>query len=74
MGERQYNFGMADMDWGWKKKRSEANVDPAVDVDDDVVVDKKNLASLARSNLLPTGHRIYRRFYSKNVRGKVKQN
>jgi hypothetical protein len=42
-GDRQYGYvSMADLDWGWKKKRA-----------DSADLSKRNLASLARGNELP---------------------
>ena len=48
--EKQYSYhSMADMDWGWKRKRSG---NEQVYVDDYEIPQKKNVASLARNDAL----------------------
>merc|ERR1712165_363414 len=69
LGERQYNyFGMADADWGWKKRsqwpamlemEDVDNVDtPDEDIIDNLDLEKKNIGSLAHSNMFPKGHKL----------------
>lgn len=66
LGERQYSFGMADMDWGWKKRSQwPAYVDiedldiPDEDLIDNPKLEKKNLAALAQTNMFPKNHKLY---------------
>lgn len=55
-GNKLYNYAsMADMDWGWKRKRS------------DIDLFKRNLASLARGNELPSRFRYRRVDHSNDV-------
>jgi len=69
LGERQYNyFGMADADWGWKKRsqwpamlemEDVDNVDtPDEDIIDNLDLEKRNIGSLAHSNMFPKGHKL----------------
>jgi hypothetical protein len=62
-------FGMADADWGWKKRSQWPamleldNVDQDVDTPDEDLIDnldleKKNIGSLAHSNMFPKGHKL----------------
>jgi len=69
LGERQYNyFGMADADWGWKKRsqwpamlemEDVDDVDtPDEDIIDNLDLEKRNIGSLAHSNMFPRGHKL----------------
>lgn len=66
LGERQYSFGMADMDWGWKKRSQwpalmdieDAYEIPDDDVEDNLEMEKKNVAALAEQNMFPPKHTL----------------
>merc|ERR1712029_162114 len=66
LGERQYSFGMADMDWGWKKRSQwpalmdieDAIEIPDDDVEDNLEMEKKNVAALAEQNMFPPKHTL----------------
>jgi len=66
LGERQYSFGMADMDWGWKKRSQwpaimdleDAIEIPDDDVEDELEMEKKNVAALAEQNMFPPKHTL----------------
>jgi len=66
LGERQYSFGMADMDWGWKKRSqwpALMDLEDAIEIPDDEVEDnlemeKKNVAALAEQNMFPPKHTL----------------
>jgi len=66
LGERQYSFGMADMDWGWKKRSQwpalldleDAIEIPDDDVEDNLEMEKKNVAALAQQNMFPPKHTL----------------
>jgi len=59
-------FGMADADWGWKKRSqwpAMVELDNVDDVDDtldedNLDLEKKNIGSLAQTNMFPKGHKL----------------
>jgi len=59
-------FGMADADWGWKKRSqwpAMVELDNMDDVDDtldedNLDLEKKNIGSLAQTNMFPKGHKL----------------
>merc|ERR1719414_312145 len=48
-------FGMADADWGWKKRSQWPAMVELDNVDD---LEKKNIGSLAQTNMFPKGHKL----------------